>query len=224
MTPLRHPRPQPDYRKPARKTQASTWRFCGKAASSPAGPPRAAARNAVIKQNIGAAAEDVIYHGWRKPDGQFAVIVEYRPGSYTPLRHIKRHSPKGFAWGYEGNGPRDLALSLLADALGHQEPLTKKQSNEYDSNQPDLTNTQRFLEANSGDSDTGLSYLQFTADIIAHLPLNQCWLLRRTEILNWTKDGHRPIPPTGSPPQQPSTQVQFSARRKPTQLKRSRRP
>lgn len=32
-----------------------------------------------------------------------------------PLRHIERHSPDGFEWGYGGSGPADLALSILAD-------------------------------------------------------------------------------------------------------------
>ena len=29
------------------------------------------------------------------------------------LRHIERHSPDGFQWGYGGSGPSDLALSIL---------------------------------------------------------------------------------------------------------------
>lgn len=35
-----------------------------------------------------------------------------------PLGHVDRHSPTGFAWGYGGSGPADLALSILADYLG----------------------------------------------------------------------------------------------------------
>lgn len=34
------------------------------------------------------------------------------------LRHIERHSPDGFEWGYGGSGPADLALSILADSHG----------------------------------------------------------------------------------------------------------
>lgn len=33
------------------------------------------------------------------------------------LKHIVRHSPTGFLWGYGGSGPADLALSILTDAL-----------------------------------------------------------------------------------------------------------
>jgi hypothetical protein len=36
---------------------------------------------------------------------------------YLPLRlDLRRHSPSGFAWGYGGSGPAQLALALLADA------------------------------------------------------------------------------------------------------------
>jgi transcriptional regulator with XRE-family HTH domain len=31
---------------------------------------------------------------------------------------LRNHSPTGFAWGYGGSGPAQLALALLADALG----------------------------------------------------------------------------------------------------------
>jgi hypothetical protein len=36
-----------------------------------------------------------------------------------PLRlDLFNHSPTGFSWGYGGSGPGQLALALLADALG----------------------------------------------------------------------------------------------------------
>ena len=34
---------------------------------------------------------------------------------------LSNHSPTGFAWGYEGSGPAQLSLALLADALGDDE-------------------------------------------------------------------------------------------------------
>lgn len=39
----------------------------------------------------------------------------------VPLKNrtdLRNHSPAGFNWGYGGSGPAQLALSLLADALG----------------------------------------------------------------------------------------------------------
>jgi hypothetical protein len=39
-----------------------------------------------------------------------------------PLRlDLRAHSPSGFEWGYGGSGPAQLALALLADALGDVE-------------------------------------------------------------------------------------------------------
>jgi hypothetical protein len=34
------------------------------------------------------------------------------------LYHLAYHSPTGFAWGYGGSGPADLARSILLDAAG----------------------------------------------------------------------------------------------------------
>jgi Family of unknown function (DUF6166) len=39
-----------------------------------------------------------------------------------PLRlDLFNHSPRGFSWGYGGSGPAQLALALLADALGNDD-------------------------------------------------------------------------------------------------------
>jgi len=48
------------------------------------------------------------------------VVRNTPPGMETvkPLRHIVRHSPTGFEWGYLGSGPSDLAYSILADYAG----------------------------------------------------------------------------------------------------------
>lgn len=37
-----------------------------------------------------------------------------------PLRHISRHSPDGFQWGYGGSGPSDLALAIMTDYFSRQ--------------------------------------------------------------------------------------------------------
>ena len=42
-----------------------------------------------------------------------------RKSEPLPLRlDLFNHSPTGFSWGYTGSGPAQLALALLADALG----------------------------------------------------------------------------------------------------------
>lgn len=40
---------------------------------------------------------------------------------------LRRHSPDGPEWGYGGSGPAQLALALLADALGDQVALSAYQ-------------------------------------------------------------------------------------------------
>ena len=37
------------------------------------------------------------------------------------LRHVVRHSPDEFQWGYAGSGPADLARSILIDLVGKDE-------------------------------------------------------------------------------------------------------
>ena len=55
-----------------------------------------------------------IYEGGRSLDGA-VVTVDGAP--LNPRFDLKRFSPAGFEWTYEGDGPRQLALALLADHL-----------------------------------------------------------------------------------------------------------
>jgi uncharacterized protein DUF6166 len=55
------------------------------------------------------------YRGGRSLDGA-VVTVDGRP--LAPHYELKRLSPTGFEWTYEGAGPAQLALALLADHLG----------------------------------------------------------------------------------------------------------
>ena len=51
--------------------------------------------------------------------------VEVRDGTritiLNPRTDLWNHSPDGFQWGYGGSGPAQLALALLADALGNDQ-------------------------------------------------------------------------------------------------------
>lgn len=58
------------------------------------------------------------YVGRRLPIGHCQVTVVVKDGKNYPLRHVVRHSPTGFQWGYGGSGPADLALSILTNCLG----------------------------------------------------------------------------------------------------------
>ena len=57
-------------------------------------------------------------------DGRFVVTVVEDDGrirSLDPRRDLRNHSPTGYAWGYSGSGPAQLALAILCDALGDDE-------------------------------------------------------------------------------------------------------
>ena len=56
-----------------------------------------------------------VYEGGRSLDGA-VVTVDGAP--LDPRFDIKQFSRMGFEWTYEGEGPRQLALALLADHLG----------------------------------------------------------------------------------------------------------
>ena len=56
-----------------------------------------------------------LYEGGRSLAGA-VVTVDGAP--LAPRFDIKLFSPAGFEWTYEGDGPRQLALALLADHLG----------------------------------------------------------------------------------------------------------
>jgi hypothetical protein len=58
--------------------------------------------------------------GGESPSGQPVVTVcDGQQCQALPLRlDLLNHSPTGFSWGYGGSGPAQLALALLADALG----------------------------------------------------------------------------------------------------------
>jgi hypothetical protein len=61
------------------------------------------------------------YRGWRDGRGDCHVIVHEGhelPRSLDLRLDLDNHSPTGFNWGYGGSGPAQLALALLADALG----------------------------------------------------------------------------------------------------------
>jgi len=53
-------------------------------------------------------------------------VVDDVAGTVEPLQFpggVHAHSPDGFAWGYGGSGPAELARAILGDHLG-REPST----------------------------------------------------------------------------------------------------
>lgn len=93
------------------------------------------------------------YRGtWNAYGCQVTRVVDGREEP-LPLRlDLRDHSPTGFAWGYHGSGPAQLALALLADTLEHK---------------------REALEL----------YQEFKAGVIALLPMEASWTMRREAIL-----------------------------------------
>jgi len=66
------------------------------------------------------------YVGKLCEDGAYRVVIEDERGGVSPLPlrlDLANKSPTGFSWGYSGSGPAQLALALLADAIGEKEAL-----------------------------------------------------------------------------------------------------
>lgn len=60
-----------------------------------------------------------VYRG-NPAGGRFVVTIMGDDGKIRrldPRLDIRNHSPSGFAWGYGGSGPAQLALAILCDAL-----------------------------------------------------------------------------------------------------------
>ena len=61
-----------------------------------------------------------IYEGGHAPSIRRTVLVSVNgvPLPLEPSLKILNHSPTGFAWGYMGSGPAQLALAMLLDYTG----------------------------------------------------------------------------------------------------------
>lgn len=53
---------------------------------------------------------------WSEADWYGAVTFDGRPLDPRPSQRLRNHSPDGFAWGYAGSGPAQLALAILLAA------------------------------------------------------------------------------------------------------------
>jgi hypothetical protein len=64
-----------------------------------------------------------VYEGSRSLDGAI-VTVDGKP--LPPRYDLRRLSKAGFEWTYEGAGPAQLSLALLADHLGDDEAALRE--------------------------------------------------------------------------------------------------
>lgn len=92
-------------------------------------------------------------------------VYVFHGESRRALTHWPYHSPDGFEWGYGGSGPSDLALAILADALG-EEP------------------TREAIDAGSP-LRSRLLHWAFKDEVIARLP-HRGWRLDAPQIEQWT--------------------------------------
>lgn len=123
-----------------------------------------------VKAPPPAAEPERVYVGMRSPAGAPVVMVS---GGYGGgfLRHVKCHS-RQFDWGYHGAGAADLALSLLADALGEHLPSPTTPA--------------------EGPQRAWRHYQGFKIDHVAHWPRSGDWRITRSEILAWAAERERP--------------------------------
>lgn len=106
------------------------------------------------------------YIGERTPEGcEVDVIDKDAPGGGYPLNprfDLRNHSPDGYEFGYGGSGPAQLALALLADALGDDEKaqrlyqdfkfkvIGRLEGDRFELSQEDIVQTVARLEAERG--------------------------------------------------------------------------
>jgi hypothetical protein len=181
-----------------------------------------------VDRRRGTSLNDSVYHGWYRSDGRAAVIVEDRPGNYRPLPHLLRHSPAGMAWGYNGNGSRDLSRSLLADALGGLAIchacagpivcLNTSRPQHLASDPSAATAAKWRTPACPNHCDAGilpLPYLRFTEQVVAtRLRYGKAWSMRRIDVLRWLANPQPPAPPGfTSPEPAPQSKARTCSRR-----------
>jgi len=76
------------------------------------------------------------YRGGRSLDGA-VVAVDEKP--LDPRYDLKQLSATGFEWTYEGAGPAQLALALLADHLGDDARRSRSMSGSCATSSPSST-------------------------------------------------------------------------------------
>jgi hypothetical protein len=94
-----------------------------------------------------------VYRGGRSLDG---AVVTVNGNPLPPRYDLKRLSATGFEWTYEGAGPAQLALALLADHLGDDNKALTLYERFMRRVVADLDNS---WELNSADIDAALAGL-----------------------------------------------------------------
>lgn len=115
--------------------------------------------------------KDFTYTGRIAGDRTIVMVLnpETKTGHMLPIapsQQIRNHSPTGFAWGYGGSGPSQLALALLLHAIGEC-PIEERPSAET---APALA--ERF-------------YQMFKADHVSQW--DGSWTIKQSQIIGWLR-------------------------------------
>jgi len=132
----------------------------------------------------------ITYRGYvnHNKAGARLVVVEEDGLVTGPLRHITKHSPDGFSWGYCGSGAAELARCLLIDALDLKP----------DCDQCDGEGRANCWWCYGGYVEPSPAmYQEFKATVIAVLP--DSWTLTRDGIRHWATTWQTQHPRTDAP-------------------------
>lgn len=139
------------------------------------------------------------YRGTRHRNRSVTVrAYDLRSGWGEPLRHVVKHSPAGFEWGYEGSGPADLARSLLIDVLGPAALCpecdgtrrlmftgpTCEALEPYDASADPDPDPEQVGECYCDGGYRALPYHDFKREVVGRLDYPG-WALTRTDIARW---------------------------------------
>lgn len=94
-----------------------------------------------------------VYEGGRSLAGA-VVTVDGKP--LPPRYDLKKLSPAGFEWTYEGAGPSQLALALLADHLGDDQKALQHHEAFMRAVIVDLDNAWRLTSSDIDDALKGI--------------------------------------------------------------------
>jgi len=119
-----------------------------------------------------------IYRGYSDQgdaSGPVSVVVYEESQKPYKLRHMIVHSPSDMSWGFNGSGPADLALSVLADYLGEAAAIPAHER--YD----------HAIANQIGETGAWLLHQEFKRDVVAPLPQDRNVTIDGRAIEAWLK-------------------------------------
>ncbi len=128
-----------------------------------------------------------VYVGYSEND-RWTVVVRGADGRERPLKHHVRHSPDGFAWGYGGSGPAELARCILIDYFGDAARCSVCHGRGVlvvPADQAEGEHEERCYECGGERFNLPVSYQEFKWDWIAKLAPNRGFEISAADIAEW---------------------------------------